>query len=125
MAQALPMDGLVFPDRIAWNEPGTDADTIDFFRFQRYFGVEGDLDDDVGDQRLENETELARQADRMSAQHAESVKKLVAEAKGATLGGIFSESQRSALEKPEVQETMRDPRVKAALALMLTDEDAF
>merc|ERR1712232_1446256 len=118
MASTLPADGLTFPERIAWNEPGTESDTIDFFRFQRFFGVDGDLDDDVGDQRLRNETEIARQNDRLSAQHAETMKKVVADVTDATFGGVFSDTQRSAIEMPWVQDTLKDPKVKAALALM-------
>lgn len=125
MAGALPAGGLVYPERIAWNEPGTDSDTIDFLRFQRFFGVEGDLDDEIGDQRLLNETEVARQHERTNAAQAEAMQKLVADATGAAFGGVLSESQRVAMEEPWVQETLKDPKVKFALALMLADEQAF
>lgn len=125
MVSALPPDGLIFPDRIYWNEPGTDEDTIDYMRFQRFFGVDGALDDDVGDQRLNNETELERQHNRTEAQHNASIAELVKAAESAAVGGVLSESERRAMELPWVQDIMRDAQVKAALDLLAANEEAF
>mmetsp|Transcript_13065 Transcript_13065/g.32614 ORF Transcript_13065/g.32614 Transcript_13065/m.32614 type:complete len:713 (+) Transcript_13065:55-2193(+) len=125
MLPGLPPEGLKLPRRIQWNEPGTEEDTIDYFRFQRFFGVEGDLDDDVGDQRLQNETELVRQSNRTEAKHNASILSLVKAAESATFGGVLTEGERKALEIPWVQDVMRDSQVKAALATLTIDEEAF
>ncbi|CAE8592319.1 unnamed protein product [Polarella glacialis] len=65
---------LQLPQNINWNEPGSDSDTIEYMRFQRLFCAEGDLDVDVGDQRLLNETEITRQWARTEAANDESLK---------------------------------------------------
>merc|ERR1712048_1404053 len=115
---------------IMWNEPGSDEDTIDYIRFQRLFGVNGDLDVDVGDQRLQNETELERQSERLQAHHEEAKRKIISAAKEAVLGGVMSAEQREKMELPWVQEFLRDTKVKAATAVLLgegegTGEAAF
>merc|ERR1712187_518165 len=107
------------PKSIAWNEPGTDTDTIEYMRFQRYFGVEGDLDVDVGDQRLLNETELARQNERQEAKHKADMVEVTARAREAPVGGLLSNRQRTAMEQPWVQDTLRDAQVKNAMALLV------
>jgi len=124
-ASALPPTGPVLPDRIHWNEPGTDEDTTAYRRFQRLFGVEGDLDVDVGDQRLQNETELARQQARLDAANAVNAEKVLQRAQAATVGGLISAEQRQTLELPWVKDAMREPAVKSSLALLAQDEEAF
>ena len=48
-----PISGqLLLPKAIFWNEPGSDSEFTDYVRFQRFFGLDGDLDEDVGDQRF-------------------------------------------------------------------------
>eukprot|EP00405_Crypthecodinium_cohnii_P009379 CAMPEP_0206435098 /NCGR_PEP_ID=MMETSP0324_2-20121206/9620_1 /ASSEMBLY_ACC=CAM_ASM_000836 /TAXON_ID=2866 /ORGANISM="Crypthecodinium cohnii, Strain Seligo" /LENGTH=641 /DNA_ID=CAMNT_0053901877 /DNA_START=140 /DNA_END=2065 /DNA_ORIENTATION=+ len=119
-------ESLILPHMIQWNEPGTDEDQIEYLRFQRYFGVEGNLDDDVGDQRLLNATELERQNQRAEAHNNQSLAKLVAAASKSLFGGVLSERERAAMEIPWVQEALKDHEVKAALAhLLAADEDAF
>lgn len=125
IASMLRPMGPILPQRIQWNEPGTDEDSIEYMRFQRLFGVEGDLDVEVGDQRLQNETELARQRDRLDAQHNTSMAEVRKNAEHAAVGGLFSESRRKAMEQPWVQDTLKDPQVKAAFALLVDDEAAF
>eukprot|EP00747_Dinoflagellata_sp_TGD_P211835 gnl/TRDRNA2_/TRDRNA2_85015_c0_seq1.p1 gnl/TRDRNA2_/TRDRNA2_85015_c0~~gnl/TRDRNA2_/TRDRNA2_85015_c0_seq1.p1 ORF type:complete len:659 (-),score=110.96 gnl/TRDRNA2_/TRDRNA2_85015_c0_seq1:42-2018(-) len=122
---SLPSNGPLLPSKIAWNEPGTDADTIEYLRFQRLFGVEGDLDVDVGDQRLQNETELLRQAERLDADHNRTRAKVLEAAKEASVGGHLSEEAKSATSQPWIQEILRMPKVKVALSLVLDDEDEF
>ncbi|CAE7447699.1 HERC1 [Symbiodinium natans] len=39
---------LQLPEQIAWNAPGSEADTIEYRRFQRMFGLDADLDVDRG-----------------------------------------------------------------------------
>ncbi|CAK0796763.1 unnamed protein product [Prorocentrum cordatum] len=63
----MPSGGPLLPARIQWSEPGSDADSTDYLRFQRLFGVDGDLDEEVGDGRLQNETELALVQERQEA----------------------------------------------------------
>lgn len=123
-AALLPTDRLKLPNRIAWNEPGTEADTIEYMRFQRYFGVEGDLDVDVGDQRLLNETEMDRQRERTEKDHANNAIKLKQQAQKATIGGEMSEKQRQVMEEPWVQEALRDPQVKEAILFLTSDDEA-
>ncbi|CAE8694452.1 unnamed protein product [Polarella glacialis] len=89
---------LQLPQKINWNEPGSDSDTIEYTRFQRLFGAEGDLDVDVGDQRLLNETEIARQWARTEAANDESLKE-------------------------DMQAILRDAQVKAALNILSSDHD--
>lgn len=125
LANALPPEGPKLPDRIQWNEPGTDEDSIEYIRFQRYFGVDGDLDEDVGDQRLENETEMERQSNRTEAQHNASLAELIRQAEGAAVGGVLSEREQKALELEWVQDVIRDGQVKAALDLLAADPQAF
>merc|ERR1712032_937584 len=122
---ALPHDGPLLPNRIVWNEPGTESDTIEYLRFQRLFGVDGDLDVDVGDQRLQNETELARQAERLEASQTEKLSKVMEAAQYAAVGGVFDEDQRKAMEQPWAQQAFKDPKVKSALSLLLSDTEAF
>jgi len=123
LLQALPAGGVRLPKRIQWNEPGTDDDSIDYVRFQRHFGVDNNLDDDVGDQRLSNETELVRQGLRTEAKHNASIASLVEAASMSSFGGILTEQERKALEIPWVQDAMKDAEVKAALALLANAED--
>jgi len=112
----------VLPERIMWNEPGTDEEWTEYFRFQRLFGVTGDLDVDVGDQRLLNETELERQAQRLDVKQNASRDSLLSAAREASLGGILTEDQREKMQRPEIQEALRDNQVKAATAVLLSDE---
>lgn len=125
MARSLPPEGPLLPDRIQWNEPGTDEDSTEYTRFQRYFGVDGDLDVEVGDQRLLNETELARQAQRTEAHHNASMEEVKRAARNSIVGGLLSERQRQAMEEPWVQDAMRDLQVKNALSLLGSDGPAF
>ncbi|CAK0864286.1 unnamed protein product, partial [Prorocentrum cordatum] len=126
LAPALRPEGPALPARIAWNEPGSDEDdTTEYMRFQRFFGVDGDLDDEdqrVGDQRLHNESELERQRERFDARKAADAERLVEAARGAAVGGVLSEGERAALEEPWVQSALRDPEVKAALALLTASD---
>mmetsp|Transcript_89799 Transcript_89799/g.228432 ORF Transcript_89799/g.228432 Transcript_89799/m.228432 type:complete len:275 (+) Transcript_89799:1-825(+) len=125
MLASLPAK-LQLPGRIQWNEPGTDEDSIEYRRFQRFFGVEGNLDDDVGDQRLLNETELERQGLRTEAKHNASIASLVQAASESLFGGVLSDREREAMEIPWVQDAMKDSQVKAALALLAAaDEEGF
>lgn len=110
--------GVRLPDRIAWNEPGTEEETTPYQRFQSLFGAEGDLDADVGDQRLENETELQRHWTKFEQRRNES-RAALRESMGPT------EHVGQALQLPEVQETLRDPKVKSALLLLEQDAEAF
>jgi len=121
----LPDDGPLLPNRIVWNEPGTESDTIEYLRFQRLFGVDGDLDVDVGDQRLQNETELSRQAERLEASNAQKLSKVIQDAQYAAVGGFFDESQREAMEQPWAQDAFKDPKVKSTLPLLMNDAEAF
>lgn len=116
-ASALPVKPEL-PETIAWNEPGTDNDYIEYRRFQRLFGVDGDLDVDVGDQRLLNETELDRQQARLDAAQAEIMEEVVKAAEGAAIGGKMSEEQLRTLEEPWVKEALRDQRVKDIVSIL-------
>eukprot|EP00929_Paragymnodinium_shiwhaense_P007134 TRINITY_DN111081_c0_g1_i1.p1 TRINITY_DN111081_c0_g1~~TRINITY_DN111081_c0_g1_i1.p1 ORF type:complete len:645 (+),score=104.72 TRINITY_DN111081_c0_g1_i1:184-2118(+) len=121
-AEKLPAQ-LRLPKRIAWNEPGSDADTIDYKRFQRMFGTDGDLDVDVGDQRLLNETEVQRQADRLARQQEADAKRIEVAAEGSAMGGVMSEKQLSLMEQEWVQDYLRNAKVKAAIAELLGGDD--
>jgi len=125
MAGVLPPGGPVLPLRIEWNEPGTNEDTIEYIRFQRYFGVDGDLDVEVGDQRLHNETELARQAERMEASQTAFMEEIKKVARNSVIGGMLTDRQRQAMEEPWVQDALKDPQVKNALTLLGSDGPAF
>eukprot|EP00435_Cladocopium_sp_Y103_P073480 s63_g43.t2 len=141
---------LKLPRTINWNEPGSDSDTIEYTRFQRLFGVEGDLDEDVGDQRLLNESELERQGvrqglmtDKNGPCHAPlplalpdclviqeaKESRMVAEAmniaKTAYVGGIVKDDQKTLLEDETVKQILGDPQVKRAMILMHQDYDRF
>jgi len=117
--------GLELPTTILWNEPGTDSDTTEYVRFQRLFGVEGDLDVDVGDQRLLNETELERQAQRQDAKHNESLQQVMQFAHSAAIGGVMTTEQKELMQDDRVQHILRDAKVKEALTLLHADEAAF
>lgn len=125
IAPSLPQTGQVLPQRIQWNEPGSDSDTIDYKRFQRLFGAEGDLDVDVGDQRLLNETELARQAARQEDKDAAAKAEIIDKAQDASIGGIFGDDRKKVMESEWVQEYLKEPKVKAALKMLLSDQSAF
>ncbi|CAK9038644.1 Hypothetical protein (Fragment) [Durusdinium trenchii] len=116
---------LKLPETINWNEPGSDSDTIEYLRFQRLFGLEGDLDVDVGDQRLLNETELARQAERQGAKENRTVSEALKAVRAAYVGGVVSEEQKVLLEDKKVQRVFEDPQVKRALILMHQDYPVF
>mmetsp|Transcript_96303 Transcript_96303/g.272259 ORF Transcript_96303/g.272259 Transcript_96303/m.272259 type:complete len:694 (-) Transcript_96303:26-2107(-) len=122
-AGALPPRGAIVPERILWNEPGSESDTIEYMRFQRLFGVDGDLDVDVGDQRLQNETELERQAERLSARNEANMVEVLNAARQATVGGVLTDAKRIRMEDPDVQQALRDPKVKTAMAMLLSDVD--
>lgn len=116
---------LKLPDTINWNEPGSDSDTIEYTRFQRYFGVEGDLDVDVGDQRLLNETELERQGVRQEAREKGMVEVALQAANSAYVGGVVKEDQKVLLEDEHVKQILGDPQVKRALIMMHQDYPRF
>ncbi|CAJ1376995.1 unnamed protein product [Effrenium voratum] len=116
---------LKLPETIMWNEPGSDSDTIEYRRFQRLFGVDGDLDLDVGDQRLLNETELERQAERQEAKEKARMRASLKLATSAYVGGVLSEKQKLLLEDEAVQELLEDAQVKRALILMHQDYPLF
>jgi len=116
---------LKLPRTINWNEPGSDSDTIEYTRFQRLFGVEGDLDEDVGDQRLLNESELERQGVRQEAKESRMVAEAMNIAKTAYVGGIVKDDQKSLLEDETVKQILGDPQVKRAMILMHQDYDRF
>lgn len=116
---------LNLPQKIAWNEPGTDSDVISYHRFQRLFGVDGNLDDEVGDQRLQNETELERQGARFDAWREREANRMKHSVEEASVGNLLSGIKLDVLEQPEVQRAMKDPRVKQALAVLLNDADSF
>ncbi|CAE8597120.1 unnamed protein product [Polarella glacialis] len=116
---------LRLPQKINWNEPGSDSDTIEYMRFQRLFGAEGDLDVDVGDQRLLNETEIARQWARTEAANDESLKEIMKLASESAIGGMLSDKQKETMEREDMQAILRDAEVKAALNILSTDHDRF
>eukprot|EP00927_Polykrikos_kofoidii_P067393 TRINITY_DN62886_c0_g1_i1.p1 TRINITY_DN62886_c0_g1~~TRINITY_DN62886_c0_g1_i1.p1 ORF type:complete len:686 (-),score=106.81 TRINITY_DN62886_c0_g1_i1:373-2430(-) len=122
-AKLLPEDGLRLPESIQWNEPGSDSDFIDYMRFQRFFGIDGDLDVDVGDQRLQNETELERQSERLEEKNKEALADVERASQGAILGGFMSEKQRERLEDDRVKDILRDAKVKQALAILVGEGD--
>lgn len=124
MVDRLPTEGLTLPRQIQWNEPGSESDFTEYMRFQRFFGVEGDLDDDVGDQRLLNETELERQSQRTDAMLEANRVELVARARHGNLG-ILNHKKKESLANPRVQELLRDVEVKQALVLFSTAPDVF
>jgi len=114
---------LKLPEHIKWNPPGTDSEFVEYRRFQRLFGVDGDLDADIGDQR--DDAELARQWDRLVNSTKEKNSELLERARHATVGGVLSESQRLAMELPWVQELFKDGDVKDALQLLAQDQMEF
>jgi len=125
VAAQLPPQGPILPERINWNEPGSDEDTIDYIRFQRLFGVEGDLDVDVGDQRLLNESEIDRQSARQEAKDKASVAAVMESAADAAVGGVYSDDQQQAMELEWVQAYLREPKVRTAMKLLLTNLPAL
>lgn len=117
---------LRLPERILWNAPGSDSDTIEYRRFQRMFGLDGDLDVDVGDQGLLNETELLRQAERQEAKNQQSYAEALGVVADTSLGGRLTAEQREKLDEPQVKEILSDPLVRRAMRLLTNhDRDGF
>eukprot|EP00933_Yihiella_yeosuensis_P000675 TRINITY_DN10107_c0_g1_i1.p1 TRINITY_DN10107_c0_g1~~TRINITY_DN10107_c0_g1_i1.p1 ORF type:complete len:201 (-),score=43.91 TRINITY_DN10107_c0_g1_i1:125-727(-) len=121
----LPEGLMDLPKRILWNEPGSESETIEYRRFQRFFGIDGDLDVDVGDQRLLNETELARQWNRTDAKYNASLAEVMQVATTAAVGGVLSKEQQEVFEQPWVQEILSDSEVRRAMNTMAMDEHQF
>ncbi|CAE8640806.1 unnamed protein product [Polarella glacialis] len=99
---------LQLPQNINWNEPGSDSDTNEYMRFQRLFGAEGDLDVDVGDQRLLNETEITRQWARTEAANDESLNEMMKLDNESAIGGMLSDKQKETMEREDMQAILRD-----------------
>jgi len=124
--KSFPRGGkLQLPSRIQWNAPGSESDSIEYVRFQRMFGADGDLDEDVGDQRLQNQTELLRQAERQEARNQQ----ITAEAKelvsSAVFGGALPDAKRKMLEDPEVKAVLESTKLRHALHILQYDMDSF
>lgn len=121
-----PITGqLHLPTAIYWNEPGSDSEFTDYVRFQRFFGLDGDLDEDVGDQRLLNESELERQAQRQEQKNQRSQQEALDIAQGAFIRSILSEEQKQLVHQAGIKEILHDPFVRKALIRLHQDPDVF